>query len=906
MIANNHQTGNNHLFLIDGYGYVFRAYHALPPLTRPDGTPVGAVLGFINMLLKLRSGMKQNGQHYMAMIFDAGEKTFRNDLYPEYKANRPPAPEDLKAQFPLIHEAAEALGLPAVSRPGYEADDLIATYVRIAREKGMDVTIVSSDKDLMQLVQDGVLMFDAMKNRPIGEKEVMEKFGVAPERVQDVLALIGDSSDNVPGIPGIGPKTAAELIQQYGSLEGLLTHAHEIKQPKRRENIEANTEQARLSYQLIGLCDTVDVDSDLSRFHLQTPDAKSLFAFLKTNHFHSVIPRVEKLFSLKNTEGKQAAATTVESDTLLSFPQIIETLDVLKKWVTRQATPTKLYIIPMPMGLAVSTGEAAILIPEPSAESSAQGTLDLGQTTPSLTMTEVITQLKPWLEDTAIPVIGHQLKSFYRHCIATGFLPTAPDDLQLISYVLDGNTHKHDLPALAALHLEQTLADAKALAGMENDAILKETALALRAVMQLHHQLRPRLFADHVLQVYETLERPLLPVLAEMEEAGVCVDPSVLARLSQKFAEEMQTLEKQIYEAAGREFNIGSPKQLGEVLFDELGLPGGKKSGKSGAYGTGADILETLDAEGHTLAGLVLRWRLLSKLRSTYTDALPKQISPVTKRIHTTFAQTVANTGRLSSVNPNLQNIPIRDEDGKKIREAFISEPGNFLLSADYSQIELRVLAHMANIETLQQAFQDGKDIHALTASQVFGVPLEKIDSTMRRRAKAINFGIIYGQTPFGLAQQLSIPRDEAKHYIDAYFKQYPGIRHFTEQVKEIAREQGYVTTLFGRKCYLDGIKDRNPARRNFAERAAINAPLQGTAADIIKRAMIQLMAVLKQDFSKARMILQVHDELIVECPEALAGKISVVMKKVMEDVMTLSVPLVVEVHQGTNWDTIR
>ncbi len=893
-----------HYILIDGYGYVFRAYHALPPLTRGDGTPVGAVLGFTSMLLKLKSTSKSDG---IAVIFDAGEKTFRNTIYPDYKANRPPAPEDLKPQFPLVREAAEALGLPVVSIPGYEADDIIATYARQAQEQGMEVTIVSSDKDLMQLVGNGIAMYDAMKDKTIGPEQVMEKFGVKPEQVRDVLALIGDASDNVPGVPGIGPKTAAELIAFYHTIENLLAHAADIPQPKRRENLIQNADKARLAYRLITLCDSVPVTQRLEDFSLREPEMEKLMDFLKKNAFRSIVSRVEKLYG-KTTANNPEPLSVFVPPKKTHYTRI-GTINALQEWSRQAASVGKCAVITHASGVALChTVGIACFVPLPAETQDSQTTLHLVERhTSGLSPQEFFTTLKEIFENPTTLIIGHDIKTLCRRARDYGIIIQALDDVEVMSYVLDGTQHRHDLCTLAGKELQESLSDEKTLAAATDAENMTPLLCAhADAALALHAMLKARLFQEKTLTLYTTIERPLISVLADMEHAGIKVELKTLETLSYEFGREMEITEKEIYALAGHSFNIGSPKQLGEVLFTEMHIQGGQKSKKSGAYSTGVEVLEELAAQGHTIADKVLRWRMHSKLKNTYTDALSRQINPKTGRIHTTFTQTIANTGRLSSINPNLQNIPIRDEEGRKIRQAFVADKGCQLVSADYSQIELRLLAHVADIAPLKEAFREGRDIHALTASQVFGISLDKIDALTRRRAKAINFGIIYGQTAFGLARQLGIPRGEAQTYIETYFKQYPGIRAYMDTIKEAARKQGYVTTLFGRKCYLEGINDKNPSRRAFAERAAINAPLQGTAADIVKKAMIRLPDALKKALLSARLILQVHDELILEAPEKESEKTAHTVQKVMENVVILSVPIIAEARIGHNWGQIH
>lgn len=915
-----------HLFLIDAYGFLFRAYHSMPPLTRSDGTPIGAVLGFTNMLLKLHKNMHElhsdnNGtEYYAAVILDAGQKTFRNEIYPAYKANRPPAPEDLIPQFPLVREASKAMNLPTLELIGYEADDLIATYAKQAKEEGMKVTIVSSDKDLMQLVDDDVAMYDAAKDRRIEAKQVEEKFGVTPDKVLDALSLIGDSSDNVPGIPGIGPKTAAELINQYGDLDTLLARAEEIKQNKRRESLIEFADQARLSRELIKLCETVPVKETLADLKMREPDHKTLLDFLREQDFKSLIARYEKELSRdgvsipeekKPSAPKHAAAHSKK--VAQNYKLIKETKD-LSQWLENIVGQLAIWIEiekNRPIGIAFchAPGQACY-IPVGQNNSSKQGTLDLLDTAndneqKGIPLDVIADNLKSYFYSPSILKIAHDIKLDAQFMP----LPSPVSDIQIMSYILDGSQNKHDLQSIsehalgACMEAPGELNDKKVILGeIDPQKIYQYICSKADAVLQIYEKLQQRLFSEKTLTVYETIERPLIPVLTKMEKTGVKVDATVLKKMSDDFAIQIEKTEKEIYELAGEEFNIGSPKQLGEVLFEHMGIQGGKKSKKSGGYGTGADILEELSVQGHTIADRILHWRQLSKLKSTYTDALPKEINKETGRIHTTFAMTVASTGRLSSVNPNLQNIPIRTEEGKKIRTAFVAEKGHKLISADYSQIELRLLACIADIKELKQAFANGEDIHAHTASQVFGMPIEKVTANDRRNAKTINFGILYGLSAFGLAARLGIPRGAAKELIDAYFRRFPGIVEYMKKTKEFAREHGYTQTIYGRKCFVPGINTKGP-QRAFAERAAINAPLQGTAADIIKKAMIRLDKALPKE---ARMTLQIHDELLVEAPEKDAEKIAQLMKKVMEDVNHFDVPFTVEANIGNNWGEIH
>ena len=923
-------TVPKHVYLVDGSGYIFRAFHALPPLTRADGTPVNAVLGFTTMLMKLIS--ETNADH-IAVIFDAAKKSFRNEIYDDYKANRPPPPDELIPQFGLIRAATRAFNIPVVEMPGYEADDLIATYARLAKAGGADVTIVSSDKDLMQLINDRVVMFDPIKNRPIGAAEVEEKFGVGPDKVVEVQALAGDSTDNVPGVPGIGVKTAAELIKTYGDVENLLAHAAEIKQPKRREALIQNAEKARISRKLVLLKNDVAVDHPLASFARRQPDRDVLMAFLKDNQFRSVIARLEGQAPREAraiVDSTQHGPTERPPVTGPAFDrkgyELVQTVAALDAWIARATeagvvsfdTETTA-LDPMKgklcgFSLAVGPGQACY-VPLAHRAAGSHGSLTFGDAPEQVPLEDALRRLKPLLEDPGVLKVGHNIKYDIAVMARLGIAIAPFDDSMLISYVLEGGAHSHGLDDLAELHLNHKTIRYEDVCGTGKSQVTFDCAPLDKArdyaaedadvTLRLQHALRPLLLAERLVTVYETIDRPLIPVVAAMETAGIKVDRNELKRLSGDFAERLAELEKQIHKLVGHPFNIGSPKQLGEVLFDEMGLDGGQK-GKTGAYATGADVLETLAAQGHDLPARVLDWRQLSKLKSTYADALIEQINPETGRVHTSFALAATSTGRLSSNDPNLQNIPVRTEEGRKIRRAFVAEKGHKLLSVDYSQIELRLAAHVAEVAALKEAFRSGADIHAMTASQVFGVPEKGMDPMVRRRAKAINFGIIYGISPFGLGQQLGIPQSEAKAYIAAYFERYPGIRDYMDRTKKYAREHGYVLTVFGRRCHMPGILDKNPARRSFMERAAINAPLQGTAADIIKRAMVRVPPALAKAKLKARMLLQVHDELLFEVPDAEVEATAALVKKVMEGAtlptFELSVPLVAETGIADNW----
>jgi DNA polymerase-1 len=951
----------DHLYLIDGSGYLFRAYHALPPLTRKsDGLPTGAVSGYCNMLWKLLEDMKGPDEPtHVAVIFDAGEKTFRNRIYDKYKANRPPPPEDLIPQFPLVRDATRAFNVACVELVDYEADDLIATYARLAREAGARTTIVSSDKDLMQLVEDGwITLLDTMKNRRLGSAEVMEKFGVPPSKVVEVQALAGDSVDNVPGVRGIGIKTAAELINQYGDLETLLAKAGEIKQPKRRETLIENAQNARISFRLVTLDRNVPIRESIDEFAVREPEAVPLIGFLKGMEFSSLTRRAASHFGVEDpdaisadsmaapvtakpaAEAKSAAPASAKGGSgavmdraALMKPidhdayETVTTLARLSEWIARaremgavSVDTETTSLDPMQAGLcgvslAVAPGEACYI--PCGHRSGADDLMSSGRDAiVQIAEADLIAALKPLLEDTGVLKIAQNLKYDYLIFLNRGIRVAPFDDTMLMSYVLEGGLHGHGMDELSELHLTHTPIPFARVAGkgkekvtFDNVALKEATQYSAEdadVTLRLALLLKPRLAAEGKRTVYETLERPLICVLADMEYAGIMIDPDLLRRLSNDFAKLQAVMEKDIHKLAGEEFNIGSPKQLGDILFGKFSLPGGRKT-KTGAWSTDADILEDIAAQGHDIAKKVLDWRQLAKLRGTYTDALPTYINPKTGRVHTSYAMASTSTGRLASTDPNLQNIPIRTEEGRRIRQAFIAPKGTKLISADYSQIELRLLAHIADIPQLKQAFSDELDIHAMTASEIFGVPVKGMPPEIRRRAKAINFGIVYGISAFGLANQLGIARDEAGDYIKKYFARFPGIRDYMEETKQFAREHGYVETLFGRRVHIREIKSTNPSFRGGAERAAINAPIQGTAADIIRRAMIRLPDALAAKKLKARMLLQVHDELVFEAPDAEIEKSAALIRQVMEKAglpaIQLSVPLTVEVRAAANWD---
>ena len=923
----------HHLHLIDGSGFIFRAYHALPPLTRKsDGLPVGAVSGFCNMLFKIIEDQKgSNAPTHLVVVFDAKGKTFRSDIYPEYKMNRPPAPEDLVPQFPLTRDATRAFGLACIEQEGFEADDIMATLAIQARDAGGHVTIVSSDKDLMQLVGNGVEMYDAMKNKRIGSEQVVEKFGVGPNRVIDVQSLAGDSVDNVPGAPGIGIKTAALLINEYGDLDSLLERASEIKQPKRRETLIDNADQIRTSRDLVTLKTDMKMDCDLDDFAVHAPDPEVVLKFLSEMEFRTMSARIANKFGVSAPEIKVSDKSNAENDIieLKHIPintknyELIDNTNDLNRWIEKiyqrgyvavdtETTGLNDMIVDLVgICLSVEIGEACYI---PLGHTNGEDDLFGGASLCSgqINLEEALTILRPVLQDSSIIKIGQNIKYDTKIFARYNVNLTPVDDTMLLSYAINGGKHNHGMDYLSERYLDHKPISIKSLLGSGKSAITFDKVPISDAVnyaaedaditLRLWKLFKPMLHANSVTKVYEKLERPLIPVLAKMEMDGIKVDRNTLSRMSNNFAQSMSGLEAEIYDLAGQSFNVGSPKQLGEILFDKLELPGGKK-GKTGAYGTGVDVLEDLASEGYELPVKVLDWRQMSKLKSTYTDALQGHINPNTGRVHTSYVISGASTGRLSSTDPNLQNIPIRSEAGRKIREAFIAEEGNVLLSLDYSQIELRILAHIAKIDTLKQAFHEGQDIHALTASQMFNVPLENMDPMVRRQAKAINFGVIYGISGFGLARNLRIPRKEAQSFIDTYFERFPGIRTYMDETVSFAKENGYVETLFGRKIHTSEINAKGP-QAGFAKRAAINAPIQGTAADIIRRAMVQMPNAIAH--LPVKMLLQVHDELIFEVSKDALSETTEVVRKIMEKasepVVKLDVPLVVDAGFGSNW----
>ncbi len=918
-----------HLHLIDGSAFIFRAYHALPPLTRKsDGLPIGAVSGFCNMLMKVvEESTGHDAPTHVAVVFDHKGKTFRDDIYDKYKANRPPAPEDLHPQFPLTRDATRAFNLASIEVEGFEADDIIATLARQGREAGGRVSIISSDKDLMQLIGGGVEMVDPMKNKRIDSEGVEEKFGVGPNRVVDVQALAGDSVDNVPGAPGIGIKTAALLINEYGDLESLLERAEEIKQPKRRQSLIENADLIRISKRLVELDQNMDLDFTLESLEMKAPVADDLLGFLADMELRTLSTRIANKLGLEAPAIPDAPAASSAAPETKGFDpdtyEWVKDAQGLQTWIdkiyargwvavdTETTGLNEMLVDLVGISLCVEAGEACYI---PLAHI-ADGGDDLFATEAvaedQMNLEDALTMLRPMLEDPTIVKIGQNMKYDAKIFARYGARVAPIDDTMLLSYALHGGLHNHGMDTLSERYLDHKPIPIKSLLGTGKSAITFDKVPVADAVkyaaedaditLRLWQLFKPQLHEKQVTKVYEKLERPLVPVLAEMEMHGIEVDRDALSRMSNTFAQKMAGLEAEIHEKAGRPFNVGSPKQLGEILFDDLELPGGKK-GKTGAYATGADILEDLATE-HEMPALVLDWRQLSKLKSTYTDALQDHINPDTGRVHTSYSIAGASTGRLASTDPNLQNIPVRSDEGRRIREAFIAPEGKVLVSLDYSQIELRILADIAGIDALKDAFRQGHDIHAMTASEMFDVPLEGMDPMIRRQAKAINFGVIYGISGFGLARNLRIPRKEAQGFIDRYFERFPGIRTYMDETVEFAKEHGYVQTLFGRKIHTPGIAEKGP-RAGFGKRAAINAPIQGTAADVIRRAMIRMPDAIQG--LPAKMLLQVHDELIFEVDQNAVDEVVGVVRHVMENAadpaVKLSVPLVVDAGQGANW----
>lgn len=915
--------------LVDGSGYIFRAFYGLPMMTNPEGTPVNAVYGFTNMFLKLTAKIKCD---YCLVLFDAKRQNFRNNFFADYKGTRKETPEELIPQFPIIREAVDALNINHLEMEGFEADDLIATYAKQATDKGYEAVVVSADKDLMQLIRPGVEYYDPMKNKFFTPEDVKEKFGVYPERVVDVQALAGDSTDNVPGVPGIGLKTAAELVNQFGSLEQVLARAEEIKQNKRRETLLANKENAEISLRLVTLKNDVPVEHNLEEYHCRQPDINMLKEFADKHDFRTLKPRFEKwaaeMCAAIPCSGEAPAISPVAPEPEKNY-ELVQDEKALKNWVKR-IEEQRLFAFDTEtnglnpffdkiVGMSMATApEQACYIPIAHKDMQADKNdlfsepISSSSELKQLSAEVLKKYLLPLFTNKSILKIGHNAK-FDMHFLAQIFGEDAEifplDDTCVMSYDLDSSEHGHSLDELSELFLAHKMISYEEVCGSGKnkitfDEVPLDKALDYAAedadiTLRLYQLFKPRLSREKKAFIYEHFDRPLISTLKKMEECGIMVDAAALRQLSADFDANIKSIEQEIYQLAGEEFNLGSPKQIGYILFDKQNIKGKKTA--TGAWQTGADVLEDLAAEGNTIAQKILDWRGFSKLKSTYTDSLLELLDK-NNRVHTTFSQTVVNTGRLASSNPNLQNIPIRSEEGKKIRQCFVARKGYKIIASDYSQVELRLMASVANVKALKEAFAHGADIHAATAAKVFGVPREEVTPDLRRHAKAINFGIIYGISQFGLAKQIGVSNDEAKAYIDAYFREMPEIRQFMKETIEFAHRNGYVETPFGRKCTILGINDRNKRISMNAERAAINAPIQGGAADIIKLAMNKVIKALADAGLETKMLLQVHDELVFEAPESEVDRASTLIKQIMENVVDYDVPLIAEVGCGNNW----
>ncbi len=914
----------DHYYLIDGSGYIFRAYYALPPLSRKsDGLPTGAVSGFCSMLFKLledsRSDDSINKPTHFAVIFDSARKNFRNDIYSEYKANRAEAPDDLAPQFEYIRKSVEAFNLPSIELSNYEADDLIATYSKKITEAGAKVTVISSDKDLMQLVSSKIRLFDPMKSRVIGEKEVLEKFGVKPNQVIDVQSLAGDSSDNVPGVPGIGIKTAAELINKYKNLESLLNKASEIPQNKRRETLLSNKDKAILSKKLVTLKDDVPVKNDPNEFIIKDINKNKLYEFLREMEFNRLLSQAISFygepdsadFKSLTSSKKTFKINTKSYKNILKEKDLDELIKELNKKTviaidteTTSLNPQEAVLV----GISISyAANIAYYIP--------LGHKDVKGLKKEL----VLKKLKTILEDSSIKKVGQNIKYDFIIFKNNGVELNSLEDTMLLSYTLDAGNNRHNMDTLAEIHLGHKTIAYKDLVGTGKKQ-LKFSEVSLKAAteyaaedadvtLRLYEILSERVSEEKLEKIYEIFEKPMITILSKLETNGIRVDSDYLKKLSKRFEDRLIKIEKEIYKVSGKKFNIGSPKQLGEIIYNDLKIAKLKKT-KKGALATSAKILEDLALTGHKFPNLVLEWRQVSKLKSTYTDALQEHISKKTRRVHTSFLLAATNTGRLASSDPNLQNIPIKTSDGKEIRKAFIADKNNILISADYNQIEMRILADIADVKELKKAFKNNQDIHALTASQVFDVPINKVTEDFRRKAKAINFGIIYGITQYGLAKQISVSNQEALDFINAYFKKFPEIKDYMGKTVKTCRKQGYVTNIFGRRIHLRGINDKNFSIRSFQERAAINAPIQGSAADIIRLAMVKIDKILEEK-QKAKMLLQIHDELIFECLKKDETSIKKIIKDAMVSVSSsdhhmFSIPLEVSINSGNNWGDVH
>ena len=920
-----------HIYLIDGSGFIFRAYYALPPLTRKsDGLPVGAVSGFCNMLYKFveeaRNLEKIDRPTHLVVVFDSARKNFRNDIYKDYKANRENTPEDLIPQFDLIRKAVEAFNIPSIEMLNYEADDLIATFKEQASKKKIKVTIVSSDKDLMQLVDENTFMFDSMKDKFIDKEQVKEKFGVYPDKVIDIQSLAGDSSDNVPGVPGIGIKTAAELINEYGNLDNLLKNASNIKQPKRRQTLLDNKENALISKKLVTLKKDVPIEYSIDDFLLKPIDSKKILTFLKDMEFSRLYKKLENDYGLfenipnDNSAVKNEISLEKNKTNKKNFSLIFDLKNLEK--ILNKADEKGVFAIdtetnsldPMVadlvgISLCVTPGEAFYI---PVGHKKKEDDLVKKQ----LKLNDVLKLIKPFLEDSSIKKVGQNIKYDYRIFLQHGIQMNSIEDTMLMSYALDAGKNRHGMDLLSEIHLDHKPITFKDVAGTGKSQVTFDQVDIKQAkeyacedadiTLKLYEAFEKRLFSENVLTVYDQLEKPLVKILSTIENNGVKIDQKILHKLSEKFSIEISNLEKKIFKIAKEEFNIGSTKQLGDIIYEKLKIAGSKKT-KKGNFATNVSVLEDLADQGHEFPKLVLSWRQKSKLKNTYTDTLPTFINKKTKRIHTSFLLAATTTGRLASANPNLQNIPIKNTEGKEIRSAFVSEKNAKLISADYSQIEMRVLAHMADVKELKKAFLNQEDIHNLTASQIFNVSINKIDEDMRRKAKAINFGIIYGISSYGLAKQISVSNSEAESFLRSYFSKFPEIKTFMNDTISFCRKNGFVKTLFERKCHFPNINDKNHSIKTFQERACINAPIQGTAADILRLAMIKIDKKITDKEIDANLLIQVHDELLVECNDKIVSltkkQIANEMENATDPLVKFSIPLTVDVKSGNNWN---
>lgn len=870
---------NKPLLIIDGYGFVFRAYHVQPPLTSPDGLPVGAIYGFTSMLIKLLNDFKPERA---VVVLDHGGKNFRHEIYPDYKAHRPPVPEDLLLQLPLVKEVALALNFKCISMAGYEADDLIAAIATKSSASNQKAILISSDKDLMQLVDSNVAMYDPAKSKYIDQQVILEKFGVDASKVREVQALIGDKSDNIPGVAGIGPKTASSLINEYGSLEQIINNLDKLSNPRYRDLILNNLENAKISWKLVGLDINVDFGCQLSEFSWQAPAAEKLSNFIERYGFKSLIKRVESLFQLKIVH-ELKSQTEVAKVNLISVVKVEEINDLLSA-IKRSGIIGVTYFQENSMHIfCVAAANSIYKINyAPASKERDLFSVNIENKEINSDVNKLLDQI---LKDHSIKKVTYNLKGILK---VLSYKPLSFDDLMLMDYLASAGTKAKQLSDIILEYTSKQLSP--------------ELCYQVADFIECYNELKNRLVVDKVIDLYQSIELPICYILDDMEKTGVEVDVAFLNKLSREYGQILAQVEQEIYKICGQEFNISSPKQLGGVLFDALKLPYGKPSGKTKSYSTNSEILEKLSEEGYQIAKLLLDYRHLSKLKNTYLDSLPSQVDSVTKRIHTTFLQSVTSTGRLSSVNPNLQNIPIRTEEGNRVREAFVAAHGKKLISADYSQVELRILSHVAAISDLQQAFEQGKDIHSQTASQIFDIPISQITPDLRRKAKAINFGIIYGISAFGLAKQIGVSQKEAAEYIKYYFIKYPGIEQYMKSTIDFAKTHGYVKNLLGRRCYLPNINSKDHTLRSFSERAAINAPMQSLTSDIVKIAMIKIYREFESRNIKAKLMLQIHDELIFECPEEEVDLVSSLIKKNMTSAYLLKVDLKTEVNIGENW----